>query len=166
MGKKAKLNIPMFTALILLLLTMITTHMTTGLYARYTVSSSGEDSARVAKFDVDCEVAEVTGKEGEYTLKVTNRSEVAVGYRIDVDVSGPMSVAVGEGEPQTPAEGKNTVSFENAAWHLEADSVSEPIALKFALADWSGVTDPATSHGTTETVELGFTVHVVAEQID
>lgn len=47
---KAKMNIPMCVAMVLLCLTLITTHMMCGLYARYIARASGEDSARVAEF--------------------------------------------------------------------------------------------------------------------
>ncbi|MBR4020581.1 MAG: hypothetical protein IKI99_04640 [Firmicutes bacterium] len=49
--REMKLNIPMCAACILLCLTLITTHMTGGLYAKYTASGAGSDSARVAKFN-------------------------------------------------------------------------------------------------------------------
>ena len=84
---KAKLNIPMCAALVLLLLTMVSIHLTSGLYARYTTTSSGSDSARVAKFDVvgefgeditlDCSKNETSGA---YEITVKNNSEVAIKY--------------------------------------------------------------------------------------
>ena len=83
MGEK-KFNIPMCAALILLLLTMISIHLTSGLYARYTVTATASDSARVARFDVRSEVQPVAGEEGKFSIKVTNASEVAVSYRVDV----------------------------------------------------------------------------------
>ena len=92
-SKKRKVNIPMCAAFILFVLTLISMHLTSGLYARYTVTGSGSDSARVAKFDVvvapsenqtganvDC--AEETV--GSYSFTVTNRSEVAVRYSVKV----------------------------------------------------------------------------------
>lgn len=47
---KAKINIPMCFAAILLCLTLISIHLTSGLYAKYISSASGNDSARVIKF--------------------------------------------------------------------------------------------------------------------
>lgn len=47
---KAKMNIPMCLAAILLCLTLISIHLTSGLYAKYISSASGNDSARVIKF--------------------------------------------------------------------------------------------------------------------
>ncbi|MBQ3099827.1 MAG: hypothetical protein IJC50_02440 [Clostridia bacterium] len=48
--KKAQLNIPMCLAAVLLCLTMFSFHFTGGLYAKYIVRDSGDDSARVIKF--------------------------------------------------------------------------------------------------------------------
>lgn len=47
---KAKLNIPMCIACILLCLTLFSFHLCGGLYARYVASASGQDLARVVKF--------------------------------------------------------------------------------------------------------------------
>lgn len=47
---QAKINIPMFLAGILFCLTLFSIHMTGGLYAKYTTSGSGNDSARVITF--------------------------------------------------------------------------------------------------------------------
>ena len=75
MGKQnTKVNIPMCAALVLLLLTMISVHLTSGLYARYTSTASGSDSARVAKFHVvsdqpqDVQVNCWESNEGVYTI--------------------------------------------------------------------------------------------------
>lgn len=82
---KSKINIPMCAALVLLLLTMISIHMTSGLYARYTTTVEASDSARVAKFDVfvsDTEqlvpILMEPGEEVEKFFAVENKSEVAV----------------------------------------------------------------------------------------
>ena len=48
--RKPKVNIPMCAAAVLFCLTVISTHLVSGLYARYTTSGTGEDSARVIKF--------------------------------------------------------------------------------------------------------------------
>ena len=48
--KKAQLNIPMCLAAVLLCLTLISIHLSSGLYAKYVVNDSGSDSARVIKF--------------------------------------------------------------------------------------------------------------------
>ena len=48
--RKPKVNIPMCAAAVLFCLTVISTHLVSGLYARYTTSGSGADEARVIKF--------------------------------------------------------------------------------------------------------------------
>ena len=48
--KTAKVNIPMCIASFLFCLTLISIHLTSGLYAKYISSASGNDSARVIKF--------------------------------------------------------------------------------------------------------------------
>lgn len=48
-----KPNLAMCAAFVLLCLTLISMHFTSGLYAKYVAKGSGMDSARVAKFDVD-----------------------------------------------------------------------------------------------------------------
>ena len=47
---KAKVNIPLCLAGVLLCLTMISTQFTSGLYARYVATGAGSDSARVIRF--------------------------------------------------------------------------------------------------------------------
>lgn len=48
--KTAKVNIPMCIASLLFCLTLLSIHLTSGLYAKYISSASGGDSARVIKF--------------------------------------------------------------------------------------------------------------------
>ena len=112
---KAKLNIPMCTALVLLLLTMISIHLTSGLYARYVATATGEDSARVAKFDV---VTKLDNKDitldctsnttsGTYTLTVQNNSEVSVKYDLYVKVI-PKKAVTDQGEQEIAASATDT----------------------------------------------------------
>ena len=88
-----KKNIPMYAACILLCLVLITTYMTSGLYARYTAEGLGSDSARVATFDItnsdlrfsekmriDIAPAEDEVKE----IAINNKSEVVVKYTLKV----------------------------------------------------------------------------------
>ena len=65
--RKPKVNIPMYTAAVLFCLTVISTYFVSGLYARYTTSGTGSDSARVIQFR-DITITEtgefVTGDDG------------------------------------------------------------------------------------------------------
>lgn len=49
-NKTAKVNIPMCIATLLFCLTLVSVHFTSGLYAKYSVSDSGSDSAGVISF--------------------------------------------------------------------------------------------------------------------
>ena len=160
---KAKLNIPMLTALILLLLTMITTHMTSGLYARYSTTASNSANARVASFDVDYTV--VKTDDGSYSLTVHNRSEVAVEYFIDVEMHPNLSATIGD-RTKSPTEGESSVRFSHESWKLAPDSESQPISMTFSVTDWSGLSESGKTVKTEETVTLGFKVKVTAEQLD
>lgn len=48
--RKPKTNIPMCIAAVLFCLTVISTYMVSGLFARYTTTGAGKDNARVIKF--------------------------------------------------------------------------------------------------------------------
>ena len=48
--RRSKVNIPICAAAVLLCLTMFSAHLTGGIYARYSTTASGSDSARVIKF--------------------------------------------------------------------------------------------------------------------
>ena len=162
---KVKFNIPMCMALILLFLTMLSIHVTSNLYARYTVSSEGSDSARVAKFDVTAEVQPMGGEQGLFTVSVKNKSEVAVRYNIVVSFTAPMSVAMDWGTSQKPAENTNFVTFSDAKWVLAPGTESKQHTLKFSMVDWSYVTEKAKNVESYEKA-IYFSVRVTAEQIN
>lgn len=163
---KAKLNIPMCAALVLLLLTMVSIHLTSGLFARYTSSSSGSDSARVAKFDVQTNIEPVAGTEGKFTLTVTNNSEVAVRYSIEVRIPEDLSVTIGN-DTKKPEANAKSVLFTDGEWTL-APNAAAPAehTLEFSVNDWSNQTSANTNSGETEQVIFNFEVKVHAEQID
>ena len=162
---KAKLNIPMCAALVLLFLTMLSIHLTSGLYARYTATSTASDSARVAKFHVTAAVQPVDGKEGEFTLTVTNNSEVAVEYSIEISLSDALSVTV-DGTKKVPASGASSVSFTNDSWKLAPNTGVRTHTLQFEIKNWVGMTKTGVDSGETESVDFDFKVEVTAQQID
>ena len=69
---------PMLTlAAILLCLVMISSHFTSGLYARYTASSEAHDEARVASFVVATDLDHIRlGSTGTPTLQLGGTDEV------------------------------------------------------------------------------------------
>jgi hypothetical protein len=94
MGKKStRPNWILRIAGVLLCLTLLSVHLSSGLYARYTSTVSGSDSARVAKFEVkdvgtfskDLYLEYNPGVSNSYTVVIENHSEVAVKCSVDVE---------------------------------------------------------------------------------
>lgn len=81
--KAAVCNVPMALACVLLCLTLLTTHFTGGLYARYTISDEASDSARVASFG---DVKLVEELNGEIVTDTTRNVIVTPGVDIDKKV--------------------------------------------------------------------------------
>ena len=90
MRKRKGMPTVLSAALVLLCLVLVTAHFTTGMYARYTTRSKGDDSGRVASFNVSAtsgQTGPVTigaSKDGTYTLTVKNPGETAVRYKAEV----------------------------------------------------------------------------------
>ena len=155
---KAKMNIPMCAACVLLCLTLFSIHLTSGLYAKYTAKGNGEDDARVAKFDVDVVGSEDiavrynTVTDNVYEFEVTNNSEVAVEYQITV----------------TDLSSNGVVSVLNSnSGQLAANGGAKDHTLTFAVDDWTKVNALlADKNGDKAEVSLGFTVTIDVVQID
>lgn len=109
-GRKSKVNIPILAACILLCLTIFSVHLTSGLYARYTTTGTGQDEARVAKFDISEDFAGfsetlILGVSPGTTTKeinIKNSSEVAVRCTLEVEnttLNIPFLFSVGSSEP-------------------------------------------------------------------
>lgn len=165
------INIPMCAALVLLCLTLISVHLTSGLYAKYTATATGSGSARVAKFEVDCTVEQATDEdgnaiEGQFTLTVENHSEVAIKYSVNVNYTAPMSVSIDNGESKSPETGESSVTFTDEAWILAPGETTSSHSLQFAVTNWVGLTDPNEDRGKTEEVPFAFNISVTAEQVD
>ena len=170
---KAKVNIPMCAALVLLLLTMISIHLTSGLYARYTATSTGSDSARVAKFDVTAMVDEAITLDctdedstAECKITVTNNSEVAVRYSVTVvfkQVVNGTDVIVQLDGKNVDNQVDQAMSFFNVGT-LMPNGTSAEHALTFYMTNWHSFTQ--LKNGSTAEWPLGFTVKINAEQID
>ena len=96
---RGKVNIPICVAAVLLFLTLLSTHLCSGLYARYTTTASGSDSARVAKFEIedgtvgtwkeDVVISELRPSDSEVEsmtcANIVNKSEVAVAVTLNVE---------------------------------------------------------------------------------
>ncbi len=89
---RAKRNIPIRIAAVLFCLTLFSTYLVTGLFARYTTSVQSSDQARVAAFSIKGEgdllgtiaATLVPGEDTDVKLIIRNDSEVAVEYKIEV----------------------------------------------------------------------------------
>lgn len=90
---KTKMNILIRVAAVLLCLTLLSTCLVSGLFARYSISSQDSDSSRVAKFSIEgsgtlleqtIEASLIPGEETFVTLQIDNNSEVAVEYTVVV----------------------------------------------------------------------------------
>lgn len=119
-----------YISLFLIAAVLWTSHLTSGLYARYATSDSASDSARVAKFNVSDQINAASAQsftvsvelyptqEEAYTFIVTNDSEVLVDYVVrienltnnlplsfsiagDVVSEKPIRIAIGEEETFT-----------------------------------------------------------------
>lgn len=156
-------------ALILLCLVMISIHLMGGMYAKYTTKGNGSDDARVAKFDVKLTgvetdlniVCDENPEKGTYTIKVENKSEVAVSYEISVSVT-PLD-----------SNGDGTADFDASAVSAVLNSDSGTLAvgaevatheLTFTVDDWSKIT--ATMEGKSDEVSFKFTVTIDVVQVD
>ena len=96
---RGKVNIPICVAAVLLFLTLFSTHLCSGLYARYTTTASGSDSARVARFEIkdgtvgiweeDVVISELRPSElpveSMTCANIVNKSEVAVAVTLNVE---------------------------------------------------------------------------------
>ena len=120
-----KVNIPMLAACVLLCLTLLSLHLTAGLYARYTTSGQASDTARVAAFKVvDTpsvleETVNFVASPGElvYTIHIDNQSETAIAYTFGVEnVYGnlPLRFSVNNSAP--------TVGSASLSMNMAADS--------------------------------------------
>ena len=132
--KIVKSNIMLKISLVLFALVLITSHFTSGLYARYTNESTTGDFARVATFKVETELDNIAlgipegtapsfelGGEDEVAsinipFYVVNNSEVAVEYSVEVDFGGvdlpdylTLSLSKGSGEPIIPIKNDENI---------------------------------------------------------
>lgn len=160
---------------VLLMLVMLSTAAVTGRFARYISSSTGSDSARVAKFDVDYTLTPVEGKTGEFTLQVTNKSEVAVEYSVSVTFKNDLAPTNMEAKIKLSEDNikvgiyddTNTFTFGEIG-KLAPGETGTAYPLTFTVEDHKLITDGAENTNTPETAtkELKFNVAVTAVQID
>ena len=162
-------------AAVLLCLVMFSTHLMGGLYARYTATGTGKDSARVAAFNVDVSGApddvKVTTADnnGVYTLTIENDSEVAVAYSMKVtaptDLGFAVDVKLGD-ETKRLSAGAPSADFGQVGQLAVGPDKTASHALSFSAADWDAITKAATGGLSYTTSAQQFTVTVDIVQID
>ncbi len=90
--RNSKVNILMCTVSVLLCATLFSMYLVSGLYAKYTVSATDSDGARVAEFNItqegtifqNIEADVIPGTTQSAELTITNGSEVAMEYTLTV----------------------------------------------------------------------------------
>lgn len=174
--------------LVLLCMVLFSTYLTGGLYARYTTSASGEDGARVAKFQItnklnsiDSQAVSVnlhffdsTMLEDSLPLQVSSGSEVAVKY--DVVVTMPtgvsyanwLSIQLKKDDTvlqtlTTTAADVNVFTFSDVGIFAPNDSNTHEYTLTFAIIESFQGNPP---DGLTNIEENTVVVTVHAEQVD
>lgn len=173
-GKKKTATGPLLLriALILLCMTLFSTSMLSGLYAKYIAKNNGEDSARVAKFNVeaaglsgDITVDASAGKtNGEYKFTVTNNSEVAITYDLVItfDQALPTGVSLTLQDYGLSISKDNTFTFSKVA-SLAPGMVGTEHTLTFQL-DLNAFTEEVSGESVSKAVS--FTATIRCTQID
>lgn len=173
----------MFLAGILFCLVLITTSMMGGLFARYTTTGTGSDSARVAKFAVGGQMntdqinvvysLKEDGNnpsEGTYVIKVTSDSEVAVSYDINVTfekaLPNGISLALYQGTENKMLEKKTDTLYKYMGSFAPGVGNQAEYELRF-LADWTEIHfNTEGIEGNEATLKVPFDVNVTITQID
>lgn len=190
-----KPNIPFSIAVVLICLLMFSMYLTSGMLARYTTSASFSDSARVAKFDVGA-TSSITNMKFDYrggafkavdeqggvinnveqtvhpySLTVTNNSEVAVRYNVELIPEAGSSfanitVSANVGETTltvTITDGKAVIN----GGELAAGSTSEVMTINFSVADsYLNTLTPTTNTLVAKDTAIDFNALIKIVQID
>ena len=137
--RNVKVDILMCIVAVLLCATLCSMHLAGGLYARYTTSTSGGDSARVAECKIKQDgtifktvAANVTpGTTQSADLIITNKSEVSVEYTVkvtNVTRNLPLEFTLTPKAEAAASEGQNTPSEDQAASPIMTPSHSDGIS--------------------------------------
>ena len=163
-------------ALILLCMTLFSTSMLSGLYAKYIAKDNGDDDARVATFEVDVDGNFADGitvnasqgdLDGTYTFSVENNSEVAITYDLlitfevepsffDIALSNPVGTDI-----MGILDG-NTITFSKIG-SLAPGAKGDPYTVTFIL-DLDKFTEKVSGESVSKTVS--FTATIRCTQID
>lgn len=161
--KTRTFNKPMIVAGILFYLTLVSICLTSGLYAKYLVSDSAEDSARVAKFSVTETATQFSSdlvvevEPGTLTkeIEITNASEVAIDYTVTIKNTTnnvPFQFSLDTFSDTNVAEDTYTATCSMASGEIETHSIKVILGQENAQ-NYIGMVDM-------------ITIDIVAEQID
>ncbi len=167
--------------IILLCCMLFSTYLMGNLYARYTTTASGSDSARVAKFkvgsefsdedshvNVDLRFFDATKISDTITVEISSESEVAVRYNVTVTVPELMTYdwlqisLERNGTSVTPTRNNNVYTF-SAETIAPNDSASHTYNLTFRINDTYIGNPPA---DLADVIDGNVTITVHSEQID
>lgn len=163
-------------ALILLCMTLFSTSMLSGLYAKYIAKDNGDDDARVATFEVDVDGNFADGitvnasqgdLDGTYQFTVENKSEVAVYYDLLITFTEDVSfcnVALTNpvGSDILGIQDGDTITFSKIG-SLAPGAKGDPYTVTFIL-DLDKFTKDETGSSVEKTVS--FTAIIRCTQID
>jgi hypothetical protein len=170
-----------YAAMVLLCLVLFSAHLTSGLYARYTSTSSAGDNARVAKFDVssakntekvdfkiDLDFFDPQKQSDYIEFDVFSSSEVAVRYdvvlvlpegMVELIEDGILVISLDENVPPTTVDGTNRTVIFDAGTFNAAEEQNRTHKLTFSFEEGSVISD-------TIEIKENATLRVLAEQVD
>ena len=174
---KRKIPVPLSVAGVLLSLVLLSTHFTSGMYARYVTHAMGGDSAQIAVFRVGAEADEnpvriVSGEEpGTYRILVTNTGKTAASFQAEVTIDkafeGKVFAELADAdEPEEDRESQK-MSFrgELAPGASKTLDISFDIGAVIEAAESDGL-DFSNAETNGENGEIPFTVTVTFTQVD
>ena len=167
MKQRKTTGLALGAACVLFCLVLISSHIASGLLAKYVVNVPGSDSGRGAAFRVN---AAMTGEDGIYGLTFTNDAETAVSYSVKVQPKDPgMFSAITLGSLTAAADATGAVVFPDVGTLAPGAVGTAALTLLVnpAYADPDATEEPGLSGGTSAAeTELPFTVTVTFVQID
>lgn len=172
-------KIIVYMTAVLLCMTLVSLWMISNLYARYSTTTEGEDSARVAVFGhgetitLNNEMTDwVPGDATSYNLTVSNKkgaeiSEVSVRYNVEIVTAGNLPLVYTLKDAEGNAIGEYTESadisehvFDNNSMVFESNKADEQ---KYTLdVTWPGEKKDEALNGVPDFIQVNINV----EQID
>ena len=153
--KNMKTPIVFRLAVLLVFALLVSVHMMSGLYARYTAATVGASDTRVARFSVsdlwkngdvalsEVEIALAPGESATYTIDIVNDSEVSVIYSVsyrnltnNLPITATLQYADDPSAAIAPlAAGESTRLVFTVSWPKEVDGVPQVDASCVGMMD-------------------------------